>query len=339
MNRSDPQARQLQDQRQATDAPRGSPEPAGGRHRATLVAALVAVLTGGACLTAADAADLIHALRHDGSLRSYVLHLPDVAAAADPATSASVPVARPLVMVLHGGGGNAWQVARMTGMNDLADRENFLVVYPNGTGPLPRALLTWNAGNCCGKALDDQVDDVGFLNTVVDHVARRYNVDLQRVYVTGMSNGAMMAYRLGCETPGRFAAIAPVAGAMNVDCRPDVPLSVIAFHGTDDQHVLYEGGEPIVKKDPHPRVDSAFQDTLAFWAAHNACNTYATDTQAEVTTEAYDGCAQGSQVVFLTLDGFGHAWPGGAHRPRGDDPTASIQASEVMWDFFRLHAR
>jgi polyhydroxybutyrate depolymerase len=279
--------------------------------------------------SAAGASEVERTLVFQGEARSYLLHVPDSSA-----------TARPLVMVLHGGGGNARNAERMSGMSDIADRENFVVVYPNGSGRLRRALLTWNAGNCCGMALDEQVDDVGFLNAVLDDVARRTPIDSRRLYVTGMSNGGMMTYRLGCESAARFAAIAPVAGAMNVDCRPAAALSVIAFHGTADQHVLYDGGTPSKSIDRHPRVDTPVRQTITFWQQFDGCQAYATDTAAEVTTDDWGKCKAGTEVELNTLEGFGHAWPGGQKgSPRGDDPTASIDASEAMWQFFSRHSR
>lgn len=291
-------------------------------------ALLAAILT---VTATAGAADLERNLLFQGQLRSYRLHLPDTAAANH---------ALPLVMALHGGGGNARNIERMSGLSTIADRENFAVVYPNGSGRLRHALFTWNAGNCCGRALDEQVDDVGFLNAVLDDVARRYPIDSRRIYVTGMSNGGMMAYRFGCEAAGRIAAIAPVAGAMNVTCTPVAPLSVIAFHGTADEHVLYEGGTPTKTRDPHPRVDTAVKDTMAFWQQFNGCSGYASEAAAEVTTEVWNNCRAGTEVELNSLEGFGHAWPGGNKgSPLGDDPAASIEASEVMWQFFSRRSR
>jgi len=277
----------------------------------------------------AGASEVERTLVFQGEARSYLLHVPD-----------SSSPARPLVVVLHGGGGNARNAERMSGMSDIADREHFAVVYPNGSGRLRRTLLTWNAGNCCGMALAEQVDDVGFLNAVLDDVARRTPIDSRHIYVTGMSNGGMMAYRFGCEAAGRLAAIAPVAGAMNVTCKPAAPLSVIAFHGTADQHVLYDGDTPTKSIDRHPRVDTAVKDTINFWQQFDGCRSYASDTVAEVTTEDWTSCTAGTEVELNTLEGFGHAWPGGLKgSPRGDDPTASINASEAMWQFFSRHSR
>lgn len=299
------------------------------RKRRPLLFAALAVLA--VLATGAAAADIEHNLLFQGQLRSYRLHLPD----------AGTPgVALPLVMALHGGGGNARNIERTSGLSDIADREGFAVVYPNGSGRLRHALLTWNAGNCCGRALDEQADDVGFLNAVLDDVIRRQPIDSRRIYVTGMSNGGMMAYRFGCEAAGRLAAIAPVAGAMNVACAPAVPLSVIAFHGAADQHVLYEGGSPGKNRDSHSRVDTAVKDTMAFWRTFNGCAAHAVETEAEVTTDIWSNCRAGTAVELNTLEGFGHAWPGGRQgSPRGDDPTSSIEASEVMWQFFSRHRR
>lgn len=281
--------------------------------------------------TGALAKDVEHYLQHDRQVRSYLLHIPDAAVTNSP---------RPIVMVLHGGGGNAANVARMTHMSAIADRENFLVVYPNGSGRMRSALLTWNAGNCCGTARDAQVDDVGFLNAVIDDVARRHRVDPHRIYAAGMSNGGMMVYRLACETPARFAAVAPVAGAMNIECHPPVPLSIMAFHGTADAHVRYEGGEPIKNRDSQPRTDTPVLQTMAFWSTRNGCQSYTVSQVAEVKTETMGQCQDGTEVVLNTLEGFGHAWPGGERgTPWADDPTASIDASEAIWSFFKRHTR
>jgi polyhydroxybutyrate depolymerase len=127
-------------------------------------------------------------------------------------------------------------------MDTAATRYDFVVVYPNGTGVLRNALLR-NAGTCCGYAQTHDVDDVGFTLAVIDDVARRLPVDRRRVFATGMSNGAMMAYRLAVEASGKIAAIAPVAGGMVVEsfCASR-PVPVMHFHSIDDPRALYKGG-------------------------------------------------------------------------------------------------
>src|ERR1043165_7405809 len=160
--------------------------------------------------------------------RAYIVHVPPGAGA------------RPMSLVinLHGGGGNAGNEAGYSGMDRVADREHFVVVYPDGTGRLKR-MLVWNAGTCCGNST---ADDVGFIRAVVDNVAKRMPIDRRRVFATGMSNGAMMSYRLAAEASDLVAAIAPVAGAMSVErFHPAKPVSILHIHSVDDPRALYNG--------------------------------------------------------------------------------------------------
>ena len=132
-------------------------------------------------------------------------------------------------------------MAWFSGLNQKADQEGFLAVYPNGTGRF--SSLTWNGGNCCGSAMQQRVDDVAFIDAVLDDLANVVNVDTKRVYATGISNGAIMAYRLASELSERIAAIAPVAGPMGTaTCSPRRAVSVLHFHGTDDQFAPFNGG-------------------------------------------------------------------------------------------------
>jgi len=155
-----------------------------------------------ACAGSTDSA--IHGERqtlvHGGIERHYVVRVPPDAIQ----TTAAVP----LVLVLHGGGGNAEVTERMTGFSHKAAREGFIVVYPEGTGGFTRKLLTWNAGHCCGYAMEQKIDDVGFISVLLHKLIQEYPVDSARIYVTGMSNGGMMTHRLGIELSDRFAAIA-----------------------------------------------------------------------------------------------------------------------------------
>jgi polyhydroxybutyrate depolymerase len=139
-------------------------------------------------------------LQHDGRSRRYLIHVP---AHADP----SAP--RPVVLVLHGAADDAVDNRDWLGLDDMADREGFLAVYPDGTGPFAGRLHMWNSGDCCGSAQWNGVDDVGFLLAVLDDVSERTAVDATRVYATGLSNGAMMAYRLAAEASDRIAPSRP----------------------------------------------------------------------------------------------------------------------------------
>jgi len=271
-----------------------------------------------------------------GRKRTYLLHLP----AGDDGKS---PL--PLVIVFHGGGGNAPNAVRMTGMDAKADAERFMVAYPNGTGPMEGAFLTWNAWNCCGPSLDDRVDDVAFVRALVERLRQDYNVDAKRIYATGLSNGGMMTHRVGCELSDVFAAIAPVAGALNTDdCRADRPVSVILFHGTADQHVRYDGGAPVETVDRrHPRVDKPVSYAVLSWVKHNHCKMPPVHTkEGHVVHDVYGDGTDGAAVELYAVEGGGHAWPGGGKgRENGnvDAPTAEISATDLMWDFFARHPK
>jgi polyhydroxybutyrate depolymerase len=267
--------------------------------------------------------------------RSYVVHLPNGRAPTQ---------AAPLVLVFHGGGGNAANAARMSGMDAKADKEGFIAVYPNGTGARPNAiLLTWNAGRCCGPALDNNVDDVGFVRALVDAVARDYPVDRKRIYATGLSNGGMLAYRVGCELGDVVAAIAPVAGALNVDgCKTGPPVSIIAFHGMDDKHVRFEGGTPLASVERHKRTDNGVQFAIDIWKTRDECEPKPVKERTGSVIHTSFTCAQGAAVELYAIEGQGHAWPGGQKGIRFgnvDSPTTEISATDLMWDFFVRHPK
>lgn len=285
-------------------------------------------------------------LSHGGRNRSYIVHVP-------PGCDDTKPI--PLVIVLHGGGGNAAGAMRMTGMSAKSDRERFIVVYPNGTGALTDRMLTWNAGNCCGYAFDRRVDDVGFIRALIARLESDFKIDPARIYVTGMSNGAMMAYRVACEISDKVAAIAPVSGALNCDCRPKKPISVIIFHGTADKNVLYEGGHPVKREDKRDRIDKPVSHAVAFWVGYDGCSpTPIKQEKGNITIETYPGGREGTEVVLYTIKGGGHAWPGGTGGPvltvpllRMVEPMRrtpaieprSISATELIWDFFKRHPK
>lgn len=250
----------------------------------------------------------------DGRQRSFIVHVP----AGRPAG-----VRSPAVIVFHGGGGNARNAIEQTGMSAQADLDGFLAVYPYGTGRQSSRQLTWNAGACCGYAVDERVDDVAFVAALIDHLESRYGADPRRIFLTGMSNGGMMSYRLACELSERIAAIAPVAGSMANQCRPSAPVSVVAFHGTADRHVPYDGGAPPIKADPHPRIDPPVSDTIAFWAGHNRCSAPATAPAGADITHQTQACPGGVEVALYTIQGGAHTWP--------------ASATQLMSRFFRQH--
>lgn len=282
------------------------------------------------------------ALRHGGRMRTYLLHVPP---------RRDLDRALPLVLSFHGGGSRARDHKAWSGLDRVADRGGFLAVYPDGTGLLRRNLLTWNAGTCCGYAHRHGVDDVGFALAVLADVARRTPVDHTRVYATGMSNGAMMSYRLAVEASERVAAIAPVAGAMVVESfAPTRPVPVMHFHSVDDPRAPYGGGTgpllPFFDRERHPSVE----DALSRWVRSDGCPTTprpgvaiqvaaVTPEDAHLAQEfVYEPCWGGAQVVLWKLTGPGHVWPGAPPRYPAlllGPPTRVIDASETMWRFFQ----
>ena len=278
------------------------------------------------------AGDHVLSLKVGGRERTYLLHLP-------PAYDGKRSL--PLVIVLHGGGGNAPGAAQMTGFSEKADKEGFVVVYPNGSGRLKNRLLTWNSGNCCGYALDNNVDDVGFIRALIDELVKTRAVDARRVYATGMSNGGMMTYRLVCELSDKIAAAAPVAGALNLENpQPSHPVSMIIFHGTADEHVLYGGGEPPKRVDTHRRVDKSVSFAVNFWVKQDGgSETPQRQEKGNIRTEIYRGGKEGTEIVLYTVKGGGHAWPGGEAYVLGAEPTREISATDLMWEFFVHHPK
>ncbi len=277
--------------------------------------------------------DHTRTLQAGGLKRSYLVHVP-------PSYDPSRPA--PLVLALHGLSMTGPLMAWFTDLNKLADRENFLVVYPNGTGPV-EMLLSWNAGAFPADRNKDRADDVAFLGKVLDDAEALLKVDPRRVYVTGMSNGAMMTYRLACAMPERIAAIAPVAGTMAVDdCRPKRPVPVLHFHGTLDSLVPYDGYQKDWAKMVKVR---SVADTIQAWVKFNGCDPEPTVTELpakadklKVTRKEYASPRTGAEVVLYVIEGGGHSWPGMHFQPPFlGESTDNVNANEAMWEFFKRH--
>jgi polyhydroxybutyrate depolymerase len=276
-----------------------------------------------------------HAMKVDGLERHFVLRIPDSL------TKNSKPV--PLVIVLHGGGGNAGNAEAMTGFTAKAKREGFIVVYPDGTGRFGDKLLTWNARHCCGYAMKQGVDDVGFVRALIDKLSGEYPIDPRRIYATGMSNGAMMSHRLGIELSDRLAAIAPVVGGLFGDeAKPGHAVSVITFNGLLDQSVPLQGGQSAGRGaaawDGAPLQPASEQG--AFWGRADKCDAAPETPDKGAYTFTRYRCPAGVAVEQYVVKDNGHAWPGGrAGSAMGDVPGTALNATDVMWQFFRDHPR
>lgn len=297
----------------------------------------LALLLGLASLGApqARAADAgLQTIEVGGSTRWYLQRLP---APVDPKR----PL--PLVLVLHGGGGHAENAEAMTGFTGLARKEGFIVVYPEGSGRFRHRLLTWNAGHCCGYAMERGVDDVAFIAALLDRLQASLPIDPHRVYVTGLSNGGMMAHRLARELPGRFAATAPVIAGLFGDEPPAAqPVSVLMINGAQDRSVPAAGGAPggrfTSAWDGHSLAPGTAQ--AEYWSAANDCHEPPRiDTLGWGQRWSYD-CPDGRSVVRDLVSDNGHAWPGGAAGSRrADPPSRALDASSEIWAFFKAHPK
>lgn len=271
----------------------------------------------------------------DGRVRTYMVHLPR---GYDPKNT------YPVMVVLHGGGGNSQNIADMSQMSPVADANGFIVVYPEGaTREHGLGLPTWNAGTCCAYAAQANIDDVGFIRHVVAQVSATYQADRARIFVAGMSNGAMMAQRLACEAADLFAGAASVAGALQIPtCTPARPIPILLIHGTADESVPYNGGTghtTVTRDYAFPAVEQLLRD----WAARNGCSGQPATTVVPPLVDdgitiddiAYQTCA--APVALYRINGGAHAWPGGrpGARQEAARPTQAFNASEAIWNFFK----
>jgi polyhydroxybutyrate depolymerase len=249
-----------------------------------------------------------------------------------------LPAYAPLVLALHGGGGDMRYMARdgIYGLISKSNAAKFIAVFPNGYSRLASGkLATWNAGTCCGAARDNRIDDTGFLKSVVADVKRRISVDSRRVFAIGMSNGGLMSYRLACEAPEVFRGIMGVAGTDNtLTCTPRRPAAILHIHAIDDDHVPFYGGVGPAGQEQINFV--SVPSTIKKWVGLNACSARPVRvlSVAGAYCDVHYACAGGVRVkLCVTADG-GHSWPGATFSSSGAPPSTAIKANDVMWDFF-----
>jgi polyhydroxybutyrate depolymerase len=264
---------------------------------------------------------------HGGMTRFYLVHVPK---------SYRPGRATPVLIALHGGGGNADFQADDSKYRLISKSEQsgFIAVFPNGYSRFGGKLATWNAGTCCAGAVRNNVDDVGFIREVIHRVERQASIDPQRVFATGMSNGAMMSWRLACEAP-EIRGIAPVEGTDNTThCTPAHPVPVIQFHALDDPNVPFNGG---VGPRSIARVRfTSVPDTQAKWVRLNRANPAA--RRVLMVTGAHcdlhPATRGGAPVELCVTDTGGHSWPGGGTQQGRKQPSMAISANDLMWSFF-----
>ncbi|UCF31848.1 MAG: dienelactone hydrolase family protein [bacterium] len=307
-----------------------------------LVVAILIHFPSGSGVRAAEKGRWIKgSFQHDGRKRTYRLRLP-------PSFAGGETI--PLVLVLHGGGGTARAMVKLSHFHKVADREGFMAVFPDGF------RRHWNDG----RIIDDYpahrqgVDDVGFLSRLISTLTKEWGADPERVYVTGASNGGMMALRLACEVNDRLAAAAPVIAALPLDlsdsCRPARPLPILMINGSEDGLVPWEGGHVRFGRRRIGTILSV-PETLSRWVRNNGCLGPVQETdlpdadpgdKTRITRYDYTGCRDGKEVSLLEVNGGGHTWPGGfQYAPRAivGRTSRDMDAAEVIWDFFSRHRR
>lgn len=259
-------------------------------------------------------------------VRSYQVYIPE--------NYIGEGVPAPLVIVMHGAGGDGTSTEELTGFDALADRENFVVVYPNGISN------AWNDDRP-GNSRIGAIDDVRFLNEIVIFMERNLHIDTLRVYATGYSMGGMMSYRAACELPERFAAVASVASTMPMylidNCVDTPPVPVLVFQGTDDLVIPWTG------------IANAYLSagqTIGFWRDHNLCaDDFTIDPMPDTAPDDYTRVVRQQMhdcSADVTLYGVyfgGHTWPGHSINVNFQlgQTTQDIDATEIIWEFFSRH--
>lgn len=244
----------------------------------------------------------------------------------------------PLVVMLHGGYGGGIQAEQAYHWDAAADAGQFLAVFPDGSGK------SWNAGGgCCGPAARSGVDDVAFLTETVATLGSQITLDPDRIFVSGVSNGGAMAYRMACETD-LFAAVGVASTTMLVDCADATPTSVLHIHGTDDPTIRYDGapGQPYSPNSP-PIDGPPVPDVNATWRAAGDCAEPHTSTAGSLTTSTAS-CPAGRAVELITVAHAGHQWPGAQPNPAAQalgagTPSTALDATDTIWRFFAEHPR
>ncbi len=288
-------------------------------------------------IQADDTGNSSRSITQNGLKRSYHLHIP---------SSLRNSTAAPLVVALHGGGGNGQKMEKLSRLSLLADRAGFVVAYPDAVDG------HWNDGRGLSdyRSQRENIDDVGFIAGMIDAIAGDYGIDAERVYVTGASNGAMMSLRLGCEVGHKITALAPVIGSMPENlvsrCSPAGPIPLMMINGTDDPLVPWEGGYVHLFRKKLGKIVSIPQ-TIDFWVAHNGCApdpqiTGVPDTDpadgTSVQKRVYRQCTDGADVVLYEIKGGGHTWPGGyQYLPEFliGKTNRDLDATEAIWIFFK----
>jgi len=259
----------------------------------------------------------------NGETRHYLVHVPETYDATTPT---------PLVISLHGAFLYPRFQMRLAEWNEVADEEGFIVVYPKAAGLPP--LWRMEPGS-------DLATEVQFFEDLIDHLSSEYNIDQDRIFVNGFSNGAAMTFMLSCELGERIAAFGFVATpVVSWDwCAKPMPVPMIAMHGVDDPLAPYAGGENFLTTEPLQSIER----WTAAWAERNGCNAESIDSALGplVDVRQFASCNRGTTVAVYSIREAGHVWPGGMAFPGNSagPNSEAIDASGEMWRFFIRHPR
>ena len=252
------------------------------------------------------------------------------------------PRGAPLILALHGGGGDPDQFASASGFGRAAVKAGYAVAFPAGTGRRGDRLLTWNGGYCCGSAARRRVDDQGFLKQVIQDAADRFGVRADRVYLTGMSNGSILSETFAARNPDLVRAVAGVSGTMDTGrIRVAGRVPALIIHGTADTMVPYVGGQgdTSLTRTDFASVASVVAAFLAPWGADVAVTSREINRKEDGTSVIVTDHTTGGKVVLrlMTVEGGAHHWPGGRKARLSEGKTQEIDANTEILRFFALY--
>lgn len=271
----------------------------------------------------------------DGISRTFLLHLPE---------TGTLIYNLPLVIVLHGHGGTGKQIMNESGFNALADRDRFIVVYPDG---LKKA---WNDGRAIAEK-NKLGNDAKFISQLIDTLYKEYHIDTTRVFATGMSNGGFFSFYLAYKLSKKFLAIAPVCANIPKFFKDkyttDEPVSLMLICGTEDPLVKYDGGKIGFKIGKSRGTSLSTDESISIYIKNNKCTDKPKtekipdinkDDDCYATKYTYSGGINNTEVVLIKITGGGHTWPGGhQYLPKKIVGTTckDFKGADVIWEFFK----
>lgn len=300
---------------------------------------LLTIISTFICYNLFGQTNITDSIVHQTYQRKFMVHFPP---------NFNTTTQRALVLNLHGGSGNMVNAQGFSMLNPVSDQNNFIIAWPQGYGIAPPGY-SWADGR---NTSADQagIDDIGFIDKLIDTLITRYNVDTSRIYICGFSNGGFMVQRLACQLPDRFAAMASLGSSMDTvlyqNCNPSKPIPMAFFNGTSDPAMPYSGG-PMQNPQVIPVVP--VDATIQFWVTHNNCQTASPVfnfpdifTADNSTAELYNftNCDCNANVTFYKIINGGHTWPGVYVASQASilgNTNRDINASIELWNFFNAH--